>query len=67
MESLLNRCWSQKAEGRPSLGEIYEELSGDFSMLGEDADVEEVHDFIKCLMSKNNRKKLFQTHQAKNL
>ena len=67
MASLLKRCWSQKAEERPSFDEIYEELSGDFSMLGEDVDEEEILDFIEMLDEQEQQKEAVSNTSNKEL
>lgn len=45
----------------------YEELSDDFSMLGEDADEEEVHDFIEMLDEQEQQKKTIPNSSSKEL
>ena len=58
MASLLKRCWSHKAEDRPSFDEIFKKLSSDFSMLGEDVDEDEVNEFIEMIDEQEKKKEM---------
>ncbi|KAK8898411.1 hypothetical protein M9Y10_000698 [Tritrichomonas musculus] len=49
MQELICRCWSKNVSERPSFEEIFNELSKDFSYLGEDVEEDEIEEFISNL------------------
>ncbi|KAK8888066.1 hypothetical protein M9Y10_039126 [Tritrichomonas musculus] len=48
-KNLLKRCWSERPEERPSFGEIFNELSSDFSFFDETVDKDEVLEYLDML------------------
>ena len=50
--SLMRRCWSHKAEERPSFSEIVDELLREKKIIGEDVDEEEIQDYLDLLDEK---------------
>ncbi|KAK8845878.1 hypothetical protein M9Y10_020804 [Tritrichomonas musculus] len=53
---LMRRCWSHKAEERPTFSEIFDELSSDLTMLGGSVDEDEIQDYIEMLHDKEKEK-----------
>ena len=49
MQDLISRCWSKKPSKRPSFEEVFNELSKDFTYLGEPVDDEEINNFLSFL------------------
>lgn len=47
MKGLIDKCWSQNPDHRPSFDEIYAQLSTDFSYLNEKLDEEKIKEYIK--------------------
>ena len=66
MSALIERCWSQEASRRPSFAEIFNELSSDLSMLGDDVDEDEIRDYIDMLDEKEEEQKEEEGSEEKN-
>lgn len=49
MQKLLQRCWSQNPNERPSFDEIFQLLSSDFSYSPEDVDEDEVNNYLEMI------------------
>lgn len=54
MKDLIEKCWDQDQEKRPSFSDIFKMLSEDFSYSPESVDEDEVNDFLD--MIKSNQK-----------
>lgn len=57
--ALIIRCWSHKAEDRPSFSEIFDEPSNDFSMLGESLDEDVIRLYIEMISRREKDLKVF--------
>lgn len=54
MQDLITKCWSFKPSERPSFDEIFDELSKDFTLIGEIVDEDEINDFLSYINNQVN-------------
>lgn len=54
MQDLITKCWSFKPSERPSFDEIYDELSKDFTLIGEIVDEDEIKNFLSYINNQVN-------------
>ena len=54
MRKLLNRCWSQDPQERPSFDVVFSEISKDFSYLDEDVNEDEINEYLRLLEEDGN-------------
>ena len=57
MQNLLQRCWSQDPNERPSFDEIFQLLSSDFTYSPEDVDEEEVENYLEMIGDSSEKEK----------
>ena len=53
MQNLLQRCWNQSIQERPSFNEIFHELSSDFSYSSEILDENEINEYLDDILNEN--------------
>ena len=65
MKDLIEKCWDQDQEKRPSFSDIFKMLSEDFSYSPESVDDDEVNDFLDMIKSnqKSSEKVTFHEEQ----
>ena len=49
MRQLLNLCWSQDAQERPSFDFIFNKISKDFSYIDDDVNEDEINEYLRIL------------------
>ena len=61
MKDLINQCWCQEPQDRPSFSEIFEMLSSDFSYLDETVDEDEIREYLDVLEENRKNEAVFKS------